>query len=163
MNNLIDEMYEEWVDELMTIPLVQRGGRRNTDIERALVVNNQIITSMSNIRRHLEIGTNFNLDDHILQTFFHTLFEPEGEESQYEFEDVKVTLTEEDFDRFQTCCVRATDELGYKDCSICIEEFREDDLITELPCKHIFHKSCIKNWLCREKVTCPSCRKDTRC
>lgn len=162
MNDLIDEIYEEWLDQFMTIPLVQRGNRRNIDIERALLVNNQIITSMSSIRRHLELGNSMTYEANVVQELFNALFVPDDVESHVEFEDVKVTLSEEEFARFKTWQTNDVSELEFNECSVCIEEFENDDCITELPCKHIFHTSCIKNWLCREKVTCPSCRKDTR-
>lgn len=43
-------------------------------------------------------------------------------------------------------------------CSICRENFKDKDIITELPCKHFYHKYCIKLWLKRE-FNCPYCRK----
>jgi hypothetical protein len=162
MNNLIDEIYEEWIDEVMSIPLVQPG-RRNADIERALLVNNQLVTNMYNIRRHLEMGTTLdNTMPNVIQDLFDAFFETETEPNYEHLEDVKVTLSEKDFEKFPSWTVDNTSNIGYKDCSICIEEFKQEDVVTKLPCKHIFHTTCIKHWLCSEKVTCPSCRKDTR-
>ena len=47
------------------------------------------------------------------------------------------------------------------DCVICMEEFKEDDVILVLPCdvKHYFHKKCTMAWLDR-KTECPLCRED---
>jgi hypothetical protein len=42
-------------------------------------------------------------------------------------------------------------------CSICIEEYRVQDKLIQLPCQHIFHYSCSRPWL-DTKNTCPSCR-----
>ena len=47
------------------------------------------------------------------------------------------------------------------DCVICMEQFKDDDIILVLPCddKHYFHKKCTMQWLER-KTECPLCRKD---
>jgi len=42
-------------------------------------------------------------------------------------------------------------------CSICLEEWRVDDDIRELPCRHKFHTTCIQRWL-EEDAGCPLCR-----
>ncbi|KAG9136319.1 hypothetical protein Leryth_003886 [Lithospermum erythrorhizon] len=42
-------------------------------------------------------------------------------------------------------------------CTICIEDFGLGSLADKLPCKHLFHKSCIVEWLNRSN-TCPLCR-----
>lgn len=41
-------------------------------------------------------------------------------------------------------------------CSICLCEFEEDDEVTRLPCKHVFHLEEIREWL-KHKGTCPLC------
>eukprot|EP01025_Chloroclados_australasicus_P022580 TRINITY_DN2320_c0_g1_i1.p1 TRINITY_DN2320_c0_g1~~TRINITY_DN2320_c0_g1_i1.p1 ORF type:complete len:454 (-),score=-0.48 TRINITY_DN2320_c0_g1_i1:384-1604(-) len=48
-------------------------------------------------------------------------------------------------------------------CAICLEELtemvEEGDRTIVLPCNHIFHKNCIKKWMCRqgESAKCPLC------
>ena len=42
-------------------------------------------------------------------------------------------------------------------CSICMEEYQHGDRKNILPCKHIFHKKCIGQWL-NQHVACPLCR-----
>lgn len=44
-----------------------------------------------------------------------------------------------------------------KDCIICLSEYQINDEITALPCTHIFHNSCIINWL-KQNQTCPLCK-----
>ena len=46
-----------------------------------------------------------------------------------------------------------------KQCSICFEDYAENDTVVILPCdtRHIFHDSCISEWL-KEKDTCPLCK-----
>ena len=48
-----------------------------------------------------------------------------------------------------------------KMCSICLEEYKNNDIIKKLPCNHIFHSECLKIWL-SNKTTCPICRNDLR-
>ncbi|KAM1014143.1 hypothetical protein ACFX13_044821 [Malus domestica] len=44
------------------------------------------------------------------------------------------------------------------ECSVCLNEFREDDTLRLLPkCNHAFHIPCIDTWL-RSHTNCPICR-----
>ncbi|MDA9846586.1 E3 ubiquitin protein ligase [Flavobacteriaceae bacterium] len=43
-------------------------------------------------------------------------------------------------------------------CTICIEEFKEGDIIRTLHCNHIFHKKCIDEWFDKKEV-CPNCNQ----
>ncbi|XP_007486550.1 E3 ubiquitin-protein ligase Praja-2 isoform X1 [Monodelphis domestica] len=42
-------------------------------------------------------------------------------------------------------------------CAICCSEYTKDEIITELPCSHFFHKPCVTLWL-QKSGTCPVCR-----
>ena len=44
-----------------------------------------------------------------------------------------------------------------KNCIICLEDFKNGDNAIILPCIHIFHTECIKNWL-KTQNTCPICK-----
>jgi hypothetical protein len=81
-----------------------------------------------------------------------------------DLQDVKVTLTQEQFEKLFTQIINNDNKDQYtnKECNICMEEYKLNDHIVKLACNHIFHKDCIKNWLCNERVTCPVCRKDIR-
>ena len=46
-----------------------------------------------------------------------------------------------------------------EECSICLGKYRATDKIKVLPCKHIYHKKCIKEWLCHHD-NCPLCNFD---
>ena len=50
----------------------------------------------------------------------------------------------------------AVEQLQQTNCSICLEEGFVGEICI-LPCKHVFHKECIDDWLQR-RPTCPSCR-----
>ena len=51
-----------------------------------------------------------------------------------------------------------TEESNQEECTICIEPYLEGDHIRMLPCSHVFHESCIIEWLRRSR-TCPICRR----
>jgi len=44
------------------------------------------------------------------------------------------------------------------ECSICMDDVKVGEEVTELPCKHWFHDQCVTVWL-KEHDTCPHCRK----
>ena len=46
---------------------------------------------------------------------------------------------------------------GTKDCSICLEDFKVGDLAAILPCFHVFHMRCFKDWSTRKHLLCPLC------
>ncbi|KAM6475414.1 E3 ubiquitin-protein ligase Praja-2 isoform 4-T7 [Liasis olivaceus] len=42
-------------------------------------------------------------------------------------------------------------------CAICCSEYIKEEIVTELPCHHFFHVTCITLWL-QKSGTCPVCR-----
>lgn len=42
-------------------------------------------------------------------------------------------------------------------CSVCLASFEENDTVASLPCRHHFHKACIKKWLSECRTACPLC------
>ncbi|XP_072528794.1 E3 ubiquitin-protein ligase Praja-2 [Salminus brasiliensis] len=42
-------------------------------------------------------------------------------------------------------------------CAICCCEYVNEEIATQLPCRHMFHKLCVTLWL-RKSGTCPVCR-----
>lgn len=43
------------------------------------------------------------------------------------------------------------------ECSICMEKFEEDSIVSDLDCKHIFHQECIQEWG-KWQQCCPYCK-----
>ncbi|CAI5479826.1 unnamed protein product [Closterium sp. Yama58-4] len=56
------------------------------------------------------------------------------------------------------CLKRGPGELA-KECTVCLSDFNEMELVRSLPCTHRFHVSCIDHWLA-DRTTCPVCRVD---
>lgn len=45
-----------------------------------------------------------------------------------------------------------------KMCAICLERFKENEMVKVLKCKHMFHEKCLVPWL-KKRRTCPTCRR----
>lgn len=51
--------------------------------------------------------------------------------------------------------------IDYKECDLCMEDYRDGDELVRLPCMHLFHGHCVLPWL-RKSCTCPACQMDVR-
>ena len=45
------------------------------------------------------------------------------------------------------------------ECSICLENYKKDDMIIILSCNHNFHEPCLKEWS-KNNNSCPHCREN---
>ncbi|KAL4362237.1 hypothetical protein GQ457_04G007910 [Hibiscus cannabinus] len=43
-------------------------------------------------------------------------------------------------------------------CCVCLCGFEADQEVSELSCKHFFHKACLDKWFNKQHSTCPLCR-----
>ncbi|XP_031461065.1 E3 ubiquitin-protein ligase RNF149 isoform X2 [Phasianus colchicus] len=50
-------------------------------------------------------------------------------------------------------------DVDVENCAVCIENYKLKDTVRILPCKHIFHRTCIDPWLLDHR-TCPMCKLD---
>jgi len=44
-------------------------------------------------------------------------------------------------------------------CAICLDDFKVDEELRLLPCKHAFHKACVDPWLAKSSELCPMCKQ----
>jgi hypothetical protein len=44
-------------------------------------------------------------------------------------------------------------------CAICLDRLAQGDVVGDIPCEHVFHKDCLKDWL-KKKNRCPLCQRD---
>lgn len=44
------------------------------------------------------------------------------------------------------------------DCCVCLCRFELEEEVSELSCKHFFHKGCLEKWFGNQHSTCPLCR-----
>ena len=47
---------------------------------------------------------------------------------------------------------------GEASCAVCMEDYKNGDVLRILPCKHEFHTSCVDRWLSMNNPTCPLVR-----
>jgi hypothetical protein len=103
--------------------------------------------------------TSNNLTDSILTSLF-TNFNEFMEQNLNDLEDVKVTLSQNEFDNLDT--VKDKELVENKQCNICLEDLKVEDIdnksLIELKCQHIYHNDCIKEWLLKQSTKCPTCR-----
>ena len=48
-------------------------------------------------------------------------------------------------------------EKNFTSCSICSDDYKDEDIVSTLDCSHIFHKNCIEEWGHYNPV-CPVCK-----
>ncbi|KFO89003.1 E3 ubiquitin-protein ligase Praja-2, partial [Buceros rhinoceros silvestris] len=75
----------------------------------------------------------------------------------FDMEEAQPPATKEAIDSLPRIVV--TDDHGGQEqcCIICCSEYVRDEIITELPCHHFFHRACVTLWL-KQSGTCPVCR-----
>lgn len=44
------------------------------------------------------------------------------------------------------------------ECCVCLCRFEGDEEVSELSCKHFFHKGCLDKWFDNQHISCPLCR-----
>ena len=49
----------------------------------------------------------------------------------------------------------------FEKCAICLKKLDYSEFLYILPCKHSFHRECIKGWL-KIKNICPYCKKQVK-
>ncbi|KAK8956383.1 putative E3 ubiquitin-protein ligase RHA2B [Platanthera guangdongensis] len=60
--------------------------------------------------------------------------------------------------RFGSAVGRRRAAEWHPDCRVCLARFEMDSVVNRLPCGHLFHKSCVEQWLDYQNETCPLCR-----
>ena len=73
---------------------------------------------------------------------------------------VKVGLSKDKLNVLKKIKYSSTNgEIQDEKCAICQIEFEEEETILLLPCKHVYHESCINPWLADNK-NCPICKHE---
>lgn len=49
-----------------------------------------------------------------------------------------------------------------QECPICYENLKINDEVYLIKCCHLFHKECLKDWIKKNNINCPTCREDLK-
>ena len=71
-------------------------------------------------------------------------------------DDVIVSLDNNDLTNLKTYENIKTNNIN---CSICMDDIKDNEMICELRCCHQFHELCIKTYLDKYNYKCPICRE----
>jgi hypothetical protein len=77
-----------------------------------------------------------------------------------EMNDVKNIVNTDIFEKITSSKYNENNNENNNDkCVICYEEFQNNDIVLNIPCKHLFHKACIKIWVTENSYKCPICKE----
>jgi len=74
---------------------------------------------------------------------------------------VKNVLNKEQLEKLTKYEYKNIDKEKYKECSVCLEDYTEENILRILKCEHGFHVDCIDKWLTECDYKCPVCRDDS--
>ena len=120
--------------------------------------------NFNNVRNNINSNRNINLDlNDNRNNLRRRSFDDEDDDDELlddEFmDDDDYGLDEENIQAYPTSKIKDINKLteDKKKCTICLEEYKNNDDSIILPCIHIFHAECIKKWMKSHK-TCPICK-----
>ena len=67
---------------------------------------------------------------------------------------IKKEMNQNEIDMLGTEYYNSHNQYSIRQCTICMEEFKNGDELRRLNCLHIFHKNCIDPWL-KKNGFCP--------
>ncbi|KAK7306159.1 hypothetical protein VNO77_44082 [Canavalia gladiata] len=73
----------------------------------------------------------------------------ESDEQEEGSRERRVSITQ-----YKTLC----DAMTIVECCVCLSGFEANQEVSELPCKHFFHRACLDKWFHNNHITCPLCR-----
>jgi len=74
---------------------------------------------------------------------------------------VKNVLNKEQLNKLLKYEYKDVNKEKYKECSVCLEDYTEENILRILKCEHGFHVDCIDKWLTECDYKCPVCRDDS--
>lgn len=116
--------------------------------------------SYTYINRNDEIA--YNSDGFILNNFLQSFSDPIERvlvESLNQQPDLEKIYDKIEIESNLYSSITETNKEIEDKCCICLNEFKNDDQVSILNCKHLFHYDCITEWS-TYKINCPVCREN---
>jgi hypothetical protein len=107
------------------------------------------MSTLFNLFNELSLSSNEVYEQNIINNVI--------QQSLLESNPIKHILSEEGEKELEIVKYKSID-YSMKNCPITLLEFNDDDMVTKLPCNHIFDSSGIMWWLKTEQASCPICR-----
>ena len=118
---------------------IQETNLDHLNIEEYETIYNNLRTSYFSLAQNI-----FNIDNSI---------------NNQSNDDVLVVGNKQDINNLEKIKYSETSKKN-KECSICLEELKDDDLVLFIKCEHNFHFKCLMKWLKDYSNKCPICRNE---
>lgn len=138
---------------------MNNNNNNNNNNSENLIQTSLLENYISNIVFHTPILTR---NENSLWSFISNIQEVDDytqalENSMQDCRTIKNVLSEKGKQTLKTIVFDKTKH-KIKTCPIYHTDFKQNEKITQLPCKHIFNQEAILHWLEHEKAECPVCR-----
>ena len=131
-----------------------RGGNNNMDMMNNMMMNPLMMNNNSNNRRFIPFS-NFGFGGMSsmggIEEIFQQMLQRLGNHEHPTDQQILNELPETQIDDVTKL------DTEKKNCVICLEDFKNGDKATVLPCIHLFHTNCIQSWL-KTQDCCPICK-----
>ncbi|CAL0333126.1 unnamed protein product [Lupinus luteus] len=83
------------------------------------------------------------------------------EQEEYYYSDHEISSSREkrvSITHYKSLCDNNSIAMTECCCCVCLSRFEANEEVSELPCKHFFHRGCLDKWFDNKHTTCPLCR-----
>ena len=148
-------------EESIPVEVALEINKREEDKKFEKILKNLNDNNKNNNSNNLDISSKYsdNEQEHSNGTLSNLINEGIIESDNDDYSEYNNPLDEEIIDSFPIVKLSGLEKLpdDLNRCVICLDDFQENDEILSLPCVHIYHAECIKEWL-RKRNTCPICK-----